>query len=101
MSLPPDHPLSQHRRKPVFRPSFTLALMYLAVLFLVYAFLLVMPELVAVLRDVEPGPDQQEIAQRAAREAFGPKLPWALGLALATLGLGAWLQVLPGISRRN
>ena len=75
--------------------------MYLAGLFLVYAFLLIMPELVAVLRDVEPGPEQQEIAQRAARDAFRPKAPWALGLALATLGLGAWLQVLPGLSRRS
>jgi hypothetical protein len=100
VSLPPEHPLSQRRRAPVFRPSFTLALLYLALFFGVYAFLLVMPELIAVLRDVQPGPEQQEIAQRAAREAFRPMLPWALLLALGTLALGAWLDVLPGLRRR-
>ena len=85
----------------MFRPSFTLALVYLVALFFLYAFLLIMPELMTVLRDVQPGPEQQAIAEQAARESFRSKFPWAFALALATLGIGGWLQVLPGLSRRS
>lgn len=99
MPLPPEHPLAGRRRAPAFRPSFTLALLYLAVFFGVYALLLAMPQMLAVLRDVAPGPEQEQIAREAVREAFRPKVVWALLLAIATLGLGAWLQVLPGLRR--
>ncbi len=100
MSLPPDHPLAGRRRAPAFRPSFTLALLYLAVFFVVYALLLILPELLTVLRDVPPGPEQQQIAQETARRSFGPKAGYALGLALATIWAGARLQVLPGLRPR-
>lgn len=99
MSLPPEHPLAGRRRAPAFRPSFTLAILYLLAFFAVYAVLLVLPALLAVLRDVPAGPEQQQIAREAARAAFRPNALWALLLALATLGLGAWLQVLPGLRR--
>lgn len=100
MSLPPEHPLHARRRPPAFRPSFTLALVYLFAFFLVYAFLLIMPELMTVLRDVPPGPEQERLAREAAREAFAPRFLYALGLALASLGLGSYLGVLPGMKRR-
>ena len=101
MTLPPDHPLHGRRRAPEFRPSFTLALLYGVAFFFLYAFLLVMPELLSILQQVEPGPDQQEAATRAVQEAFRPRFPWAVGLALATLALGARLEVLPGLTRRD
>lgn len=96
---PGEHPILSRRRPPAFRPSFTLALLYLAVFFFVFAFLLVMPELVGVLRDVPPGPEQQAIAERAVREVAGPRTLWALLLALAALGFGSYLRVLPGMKR--
>ena len=97
MSLPPDHPLHGRRRAPTFRPSFTLALVYLLAFTLLYAFLLIMPELLGVLRDVPPGPEQEEIAREVAQRAFAPRAAYALLLALASVGLGAWLQLLPGM----
>ena len=99
MSLPPDHPLYGRRRAPAFRPSFTLALVYLFAFFVVFSFLLIMPELLAVLRDVPPGPEQQQVAQETARRAFAPRAVYALGLSLAAVGLGSYLQVLPGLKR--
>jgi hypothetical protein len=97
VSLPPDHPLHGRRRAPAFRPSFTLALLYLLAFFLLYAFLLILPELLTVLRDVPAGPEQQQIAQETAHRVARPRLAWAVALALGSVGLGAWLQVLPGL----
>jgi hypothetical protein len=99
MSLPPEHPLSGRRRAPAIRPSFTLALVYLLAFFVVFSLLLIMPELMGVLRDVAPGPEQERVAQEVARKAFGPRAIYALGLALAAVGLGSYLRVLPGLRR--
>jgi hypothetical protein len=99
MSLPPDHPLSGRRRAPAFRPSFTLALVYLLAFFVVFSLLLIMPELMGVLRDVAPGPEQERVAQEVARQAFGPRALYALGLALAAVGRGSDRRVLPGLRR--
>jgi hypothetical protein len=99
MSFGPDHPLASRRRAPAFRPSFTLAVVYLLAFFFLFAFLLILPELLAVLRDVEPGPEQERVAQQVAREAFAPRAPYAVLLALASVGLGSYLRVLPGLRR--
>ncbi len=99
MSHPPDHPLPARRQPPAFRPSFTLALVYLVAFFVVFAFLLIMPELLAVLRDVPPGPEQERIAQQVAQKAFAPRAIYALALALAAVGLGSYLKLLPGLKR--
>ncbi len=96
---PQEHPILSRRRAPAFRPSFTLAVLYIGGFFVVFAFLLILPELLAVLRDVPPGPEQERIAREVAQRAAGPRLLWALGLALAALGLGSYLQVLPGLKR--
>ncbi len=78
-----------------------MAVLYVGGFFVVFAFLLILPELLAVLRDVSPGPEQERIAREVAQRAAGPRLLWALGLALAALGLGSYLQVLPGLKRHS
>ena len=67
--------------------------------FLLFAFLLILPELLSVLRDVPSGPEQERIARELAQRAAALRLLWAVGLALAAVGLGAYLQVLPGLKR--
>jgi len=99
MPLPPDHPLASRRRAPAFRPSFTLAVLYLIGFFFLFAFLLILPELLAVLRDVEPGPEQQRVAEQVARDAFAPRAVYAVVLSLASVGLGSYLRILPGLRR--
>lgn len=97
MALPPHAP---RRRPPAFRPSFTLAALYLLAFFAIFSMLFVLPELLTVLRDSAPGPEQQRLAQEIVHRVAGPRLPWAMALALGALGLGAYLQVLPGLRRR-
>ena len=63
-----------------------------------YAFLFVLPALLPVLRDVPPGPAQQEIAADVARKAFAPGYAYIpLILALVTVALGAHFEKLPGL----
>jgi len=91
-------PPPARRRRPVpFRPRGTLALLWLAGLFMVYALAFVSPALYEVWRDMPPGVDQQARAEEVAREAAGPRLYWAFGAALATVALGAWRKALPGL----
>lgn len=82
-----------------FRPRATLGLLYLAGLFFVYCLVLVAPELGDVLRPA--GPDEEAALKQAAaetvRRAVAPRLPVAMGLAVATLFLGAKTGFLPGL----
>jgi hypothetical protein len=96
---PNQHPILSRRRPSPFRPSFTLALFYLAGFFFLFSFLLVLPELLVVLRDVAPGPEQEARARDVARAALQPRLSWALGLAIGSVGLGSYLRILPGLRR--
>ncbi len=100
MTTPPHPHLPPRRRPPVFRPSFTLSLLYLVVFFFAFALLLILPELTKVLAEVPPGPEQEQIAREVAREAARPRLLYAVGLALGCLGLGVYLDILPGLKRR-
>ena len=86
------------RRRPpaVPRPFFTLAIVYIFVFFFVYAFALVTPALLEVLRTLPPGPEQQAAAEQAAREAAEGRMGLAFLLALATVVLGVWSRKLPG-----
>ena len=79
------------------QPRFTLYILYLAGFFLLYAMLLILPDLLDVLESMPPGPEQEEAATRVAREAVRPHLLPALAMALATAGLGAYYRVLPGL----
>ena len=85
------------RRAPVFRPRFSLTLLYLVGFFFLYALILVLPALTEVLTQVPPGPEQEELARQASRKAIRPLLPIAAGLALVTTLIGAHFQVLPGL----
>jgi hypothetical protein len=100
MQSPQPPSLPPRRQRPAFRPSFTLALLYLAGFFTLFALLLIAPELSKVLGEVPPGPEQQRIAEQVAREAARPRIFYALVLALAAVGLGSYLRVLPGLKGR-
>lgn len=90
------------RREP-FRPRFTLMLLYVAGFYLLYALLLALPDLIAGYLELGPGPEAltpEELAHAkgiAQRAIGGGKTLIALVASLATVGLGAWRRVLPGM----
>ena len=89
----------QRSRPPTFQPRFTLSLLYLFAFFLLYCLLFVAPELHAVMQNVPPGPEQEQAAQEAVRQAVGPRLPYALAAALATTVVATRAGWLPGLRR--
>jgi TctA family transporter len=91
-----EPPLPSRRRAPPFQPRFTIGLIYLVLFFALYCLLLAAPALIEVANTVPPGPEQQEAAERAAKEAVQSRL-WMAGLAaLVTTALGIRTGVLPG-----
>ncbi|MBW2273189.1 MAG: hypothetical protein JRG96_07950 [Deltaproteobacteria bacterium] len=70
---------------------------YLLFFFFAFGLLLVAPELLEILRDVPPGPEQQTLAEEAVHAAIRPRLPVAAALALLATALGGYYQVLPGL----
>ncbi len=87
------------RPSPVPRPFFTLGLLYLFGLFVLFCLVMVAPALLEVARSVPPGPEQQAAAEAAARRAVQGKLGWAFVAATLALALGAWRGWLPGLRR--
>ena len=85
------------RPAPVFRPRFSLGLLYLVGFFFLYALILVLPALTDILAQVPPGPEQEELARQASQKAIRPLLPVAGGLALVSTLVGAHFQILPGL----
>ena len=91
------------RRAPVlFRPRFTLMIVYFAMTFMGLALLLALPDLIAGALALPPGPEELSEAELArareiAREAMRGKLVWAFLLALVTTGVLAWYRRLPGL----
>jgi hypothetical protein len=99
---PTEHtPLSHRPSGPTFQPSFLLLLLYLIGFFFVTALLLIRPELLEVLAEVPPGPEQQEIAQEVARKAARPKILPALAISFVLTAVGAYREVLPGFRKRG
>ncbi len=89
------------RRPPALpRPFFTLAILYIFGFFFLYAFALVTPALLEVLRSMPPGPEQQAAAEQAAYEAASGRMGLAFALSLATVVLGVWSRKLPGFRGR-
>jgi hypothetical protein len=90
-------------RSQPFRPRFTLMLLYVAAFFVLYAMLFALPDLLAGARDLGPGPEElspEELARArdTAHEAMsGGKVLIALLASVATVGLGTWRRVLPGM----
>ncbi len=92
----PDRPPPRPRRSPPpFRPRFTLGILYLAVFFVLFSFLQVLPELIDLLGSVPPGPEQEEAAARVMQEGMNPLI--SLALSLAATSLGSYYKVLPGM----
>jgi hypothetical protein len=89
--------------RPVFRPRFTLTILYLALFFFLFGMLFALPDLLEAARNLEPGPEEltpEELARArdTAREALrGGRLLVALGLAVIATGLGGYARVLPGL----
>lgn len=63
--------------------------------FLLFAFLQVLPDLVGLLGSMEPGPEQQQAAERIMREGSSPLV--SLVLSLGATALGTWYRLLPGM----
>ncbi len=76
-----------------------MGILYFALFFIAYCFLLVTPTLFSILQSTPAGPEQQKIAEETVRTILRPKLPIALFAALLTTGLGIYWGIFPG-SRR-
>jgi Na+-transporting methylmalonyl-CoA/oxaloacetate decarboxylase gamma subunit len=74
-----------------------LTLVYFAAFFLLFALILVVPEMARVLESTPPGPEQQEAAQELVHAVFRPRLPIAIALAIGATAAGIWFKVLPGL----
>jgi hypothetical protein len=94
-------PLPRRPGSPTFQPAFLLLLLYLIGFFFVAALLLILPELLEVLAEVPPGPEQQEIAREVARRAAGPRILPALAISFVLTAVGAYLEILPGFRKRG
>ena len=91
-----SHPdLPPRRRSPTFRPRFTIGIFYLALFFLLFSFLQVLPELVDLLGSMPPGPGQEQAAAEIMKNGSSPLI--SLVLSLAFTSLGSYYQVLPGM----
>lgn len=80
-----------------FRPVFTVALLYFAALFVGFALVLILPEMLEAAATLPPGADPQAEGARIAQQAAGGRLLEAFVLAALTLGIGGYYQVLPGL----
>lgn len=91
---PPSHGSPKGRRPPVFRPRFTISVFYLVVFFFLFSFLMVLPDLIALL-EMPPGAEQQAAARQAAQRASDPLT--AVILSLIATSLGSFYRILPGM----
>lgn len=99
MSPPPP----RRTPRPVFRPRFTLSLLYLIAFFLLFGTLFALPDLLEAAGSLPPGPtrltpEELEQAERVGRDALSrTQLAAALLAALAATALGARANLLPGL----
>jgi len=84
-------------RRGGFQPRFTLMLLYFFAFLIVYCFALVSPALIEIANSPVSGPEQQRLAEQAARAGLQGRLWIAVAAATATTGLGIWARVLPGL----
>jgi hypothetical protein len=101
MPLTEHTPLPPRPREASFHPRFLLTILYLMSFFFAAALLLILPELLEVLAEVPPGPEQQEIAKQAAQRAVGPRLLPALIISVLATAAGTYLEVLPGLREQR
>lgn len=96
-----SRPHSAHRRRPPFRPIFSLILVYFFGFFFLFCLLLVAPALFSLIGGAEPGPELQAQAQQVAHEAIRGRLPLAFLAALVTTGIGLYTRRLPGLREQR
>ncbi len=90
-------PRPRIRRPPSFTPRFTLVILYLFAFFMATSLVLILPDLMDVLAELPPGPDQQQVAEERARAAMSGRLLPAFIIAVAAVALGTYYRVLPGL----
>ncbi len=100
MSAPP-----RQTRSVPFRPHFTLLLLYFFGFFVLFCFVLVLPQMIDAASQLPPGSgeltaEEKEIGAAVAREALSGRIPFALVAAIVTVAAGAYTGVLPGIRKR-
>jgi hypothetical protein len=79
----------------VFRPRFTISILYLAGFALIFMFLMSLPGLIDVM---SMGGDEETMTRRAAEVTRTHARPTvALLLSLLATGLGGYFEVLPGM----
>ena len=94
-------PAPSRRPRTVFRPRFTLMILYLLVFFLLFGLLFALPDLIEAARSLPPGdeltPEELEQAREVARGALRGRIHLIFVCAVIATGLGAWRRVLPGL----
>ena len=98
--------MSLPRRRPApvtFRPGLTLILLYLGAFFMLFSFLLVVPELWPLLdaSSARTEAELEALASQTAQTAIRGRLGIALGLAFLVTAAGGILKILPGIGSRR
>jgi hypothetical protein len=91
---------SSKSKKAVFRPNFTLSIIYLLLFFFFYSMLYMFPKLMEFQSSIPL--DMAEAEQKAkiaayAQQLIQPRWIWMLGAALATTALGIYSGLLPGV----
>ena len=69
------------------KPRFTLAILYIFGFFFLYCFVLIAPALWEVLHTTPVGPEQEELAAVAAKQAIQSKLWIAIVAAVAIINI--------------
>jgi hypothetical protein len=99
-----EPPRTSHRSTPapVFRPAFTLLMLYFFAFFVFFAVLLALPALLEGMRTIPPATTLE--AERAAgaeiaKRAVQGKLLYALLAAIVATGIGSYGRILPGVKR--
>ncbi len=92
------------RQRVVFRPHFTLVLLYVAGFFVLFCLLLALPDLIAGARTLPAGqgdltPEERALAEQIVRGALAGRIHWALAAAIVVVGMGAWTGRLPGLRK--
>ncbi len=82
-----------------FRPKFTLTLLYAGAFFILFALLLVMPELWPLFHSTLPDAELEALAQETAQAAARGRIGVAFVLAVVATLAGSWFRVLPGLRR--
>jgi hypothetical protein len=87
-----------HRPRP-FRPHFTLSLFYLAGFFVLFALLLILPEMLDALAKLPPDANAELEGASIARRIAAPRLLVAFFLSAISFGVSAYYEILPGMRR--